>query len=95
MPVLLNSDLATDAAGIMPCWNMWSRTPTQVPASRKYSATAIRGIRICGACGGYVDRDCYPYCRGRIFGVCEADKGQYDTPAEVFWASGAALMVRR
>ena len=47
-----------------------------------------------GACGGFIDRHGYPYCRGRIFGDCEIDCGQYDSERDVFWASGAALMVR-
>lgn len=47
-----------------------------------------------GACGGFLDRNGYPYCRGRIFGTVECDTGQYDAPMEVDWASGAALMVR-
>lgn len=36
----------------------------------------------------------YPYCRGRIMNTVETDEGQYDTVAPVFWATGAALMVR-
>ncbi len=48
-----------------------------------------------GAAGGYIDALGYPYCRGRIFGTVEKDEGQYDTVAEVHWASGAALFVRR
>jgi GT2 family glycosyltransferase len=32
--------------------------------------------------------------RGRIFDVCETDKGQYDTATQCFWASGAALFVK-
>lgn len=47
-----------------------------------------------GAAGGYLDKLCYPYCRGRILGHIEEDKGQYDTIAEVFWATGACLCVR-
>jgi len=47
-----------------------------------------------GACGGFLDRNGYPYCRGRIFGTVETDRGQYDTPTECDWATGAALMVR-
>lgn len=47
-----------------------------------------------GASGGLIDRHGFTYCRGRIFSVCESDNGQYDTPMSVFWASGAALMVR-
>lgn len=47
-----------------------------------------------GACGGFVDRWYFPYCRGRIMSKVEKDCGQYDTPCRVFWASGAALMIR-
>ena len=47
-----------------------------------------------GACGGFIDKYGYPYCRGRIFDTVEEDKGQYDSVAELFWATGAALMIR-
>lgn len=47
-----------------------------------------------GAAGGYIDKLCFPFCRGRVIGTVEEDKGQYDTLKEVFWASGAALFVR-
>ncbi len=47
-----------------------------------------------GACGGFLDRNGYPYCRGRIFGTVEKDNGQYQEPMEIDWATGAALMVR-
>ncbi len=47
-----------------------------------------------GGAGGYIDALGYPYCRGRIFGTVEEDRGQYDTIADVHWASGAALLVR-
>ncbi|MGM9803314.1 MAG: glycosyltransferase family 2 protein [Muribaculaceae bacterium] len=50
-----------------------------------------------GAAGGFLDCHGYPYCRGRIFSAVEPDNGQYDgdEPIEIFWATGAALMVRR
>ena len=48
-----------------------------------------------GASGGYIDTLGYPFCRGRIFDSLEADKGQYDEIKEIFWATGAALFVRR
>jgi len=49
-----------------------------------------------GAAGGCIDRLGYPFCRGRIFNYCEKDTGQYDSadPA-IFWASGAALFLRK
>lgn len=47
-----------------------------------------------GACGGFIDRFGYPFCRGRILSKVEDDLGQYDTPMEIFWASGACMVVR-
>jgi GT2 family glycosyltransferase len=47
-----------------------------------------------GAGGGYVDKYGYTFCRGRIFDHLEEDHGQYDDPADIFWGSGACLLVR-
>jgi GT2 family glycosyltransferase len=47
-----------------------------------------------GAAGGWIDKYGYPFCRGRVFDVLETDNGQYETPAEIFWASGACLFIR-
>ncbi len=47
-----------------------------------------------GACGGFIDRYGYPFCRGRIFDTVEKDNGQYDYPMEIFWATGACMMIR-
>lgn len=47
-----------------------------------------------GAAGGYIDSLGYPYCRGRMMNHAEPDNGQYDTVANVFWASGACLCIR-
>jgi len=41
-----------------------------------------------------MDRYGYPYCRGRVLHVVEKDAGQYDTPADLLWATGACLFVR-
>lgn len=47
-----------------------------------------------GAAGGFIDYLGYPFCRGRILAHVEEDKGQYDTIRDVFWASGACLVIR-
>lgn len=47
-----------------------------------------------GACGGFLDKHGYPFCRGRIFDVTETDNGQYDDVAQIMWATGACLMMR-
>jgi len=48
-----------------------------------------------GAAGGMIDRLGYPFCLGRSFSGSEEDRGQYDEPAEIFWASGVAMFARR
>jgi GT2 family glycosyltransferase len=47
-----------------------------------------------GAAGGYIDKFGYPFCRGRLFNKTEADEGQYDNITEVFWTSGACMIIR-
>lgn len=47
-----------------------------------------------GASGGFIDRNYYPFCRGRIFDHVEEDTGQYNSSIEVTWTSGAAMLIR-
>ncbi|GHV58292.1 glycosyl transferase [Bacteroidia bacterium] len=47
-----------------------------------------------GACGGFLDKYGYPFCRGRVLNTMEMDAGQYDDPVRIFWASGACLFIR-
>ena len=47
-----------------------------------------------GAAGGYIDLLGFPFCRGRVLGTVEKDKGQYDNIVDVFWATGACLVTR-
>jgi GT2 family glycosyltransferase len=47
-----------------------------------------------GAAGGFIDKYGYPFCRGRIFNVVEADQGQYEKQTDIFWATGACMFVR-
>lgn len=48
-----------------------------------------------GAAGGMVDWLGYPFCRGRLFETVEKDTGQYDDESTIFWASGAAMAIRK
>ncbi len=94
--VLLNSDVATSDEWL-DALKAEMRDNADVAACQPKILSAERRnmFEYAGACGGYLDRHGYPYCRGRIFGTVEEDRGQYDTLADVAWASGAALMVRR
>ncbi len=93
--VLLNSDVA-----VRPGWvntlldYMEGQSRTGACQPKILSAADPSHFEYAGASGGFLDRNGYPYCRGRIFDTCEEDLGQYDTPMEIHWATGAALMVR-
>lgn len=94
--VLLNSDVAPRAGWNPVLQQFMDSHPDVAAVQPKILAYNDRDkFEYAGASGGFIDRHGYPYCRGRIFDVVETDRGQYDTPMEIFWASGAALMVRR
>lgn len=93
--VLLNSDVETPAGWLRPLHDFMESHPDAAACQPKIlSYKEKHNFEYAGAAGGFIDRNGYPYCRGRIFDTVEEDKGQYDTPLEIFWATGAALMVR-
>ncbi len=93
--ILLNSDVAPAKGWVKPLLDYMEQHPRTAACQPKIlSYLNPTKFEYAGACGGFIDKHGYPYCRGRIFDVCEEDHGQYDAPAEIFWASGAALMVR-
>lgn len=95
--VLLNSDAAPTQGWLPPMLRAMQQSPDIAACQPKIMSMREEGVfEYAGAAGGFLDRHGYPYCRGRIFQTVEADHGQYDSdePAEIFWASGAALMVR-
>jgi len=47
-----------------------------------------------GAGGGFIDSLGYPFCRGRLFDYTEKDSGQYNDTREIFWATGACMVIR-
>lgn len=47
-----------------------------------------------GAAGGFIDQLYFPFCRGRIFDIIEQDNGQYDHSTDIFWATGACMLIR-
>lgn len=47
-----------------------------------------------GASGGFMDHNYFPFCRGRILSSVEEDLGQYESEKPIFWATGAALLIR-
>ncbi len=93
--VLLNSDIEVTAGWLSELEDFMDARPRCAVCAPKILSYDMRGwFEHAGASGGFVDRWYFPYCRGRILATVEEDKGQYDTPCRVFWASGAAFMIR-
>ena len=94
--VLLNSDVAVRPDWLEPMVLHLEKDPAFVACQPKLLSYAQPGhFEYAGAAGGWIDVFGYPFARGRIFDYYEKDTGQYDTVQEVFWASGAAFMIRR
>ncbi len=94
--VLLNSDVATAAGWIEPLIKELDENPKTavcVPKIKSYRNKDY--FEYAGAAGGYIDKYGFVFCKGRIFDDIEKDLGQYDQSADVFWGSGAAMMIRK
>ena len=94
--VLINSDIEVTENWLGPLvdW-MDSHPECGACAPKLHSWQDREKFEYAGAAGGYLDKFGYPFCRGRVLKKLETDRGQYDSPADVFWATGACLMVRR
>lgn len=93
--LLLNSDVEVTEGWLDPLLNYMDSHPEVVACQPKIRSLRERGcFEFAGASGGFIDLYGYPFCRGRILNALEKDNGQYDTVCPVFWATGAALMIR-
>lgn len=93
--VLLNSDVATTDGWINYLYDYMEVHPETGACQPKIrSVEEPDKFEYAGASGGFLDCNGYPYCRGRMFATLEVDNGQYDDVISIFWATGAALMVR-
>ena len=93
--VLINSDIEVPKNWLSPLVEWMDTHPECGACGPKLHSWYDRDMfEYAGAAGGYLDRYGYPFCRGRVMSKIEKDTGQYDTPANVLWVSGACLMVR-
>lgn len=94
--ILLNSDIEVKERWCEPLIELLDNHKHVAIAMPKIlSQTAPDKFEYAGACGGFIDKYHFPFCRGRIMSNIEKDNGQYDTAQEIFWATGAAMIVRR
>lgn len=93
--VLLNSDVEVTPGWLEPMVALLEQDQTIGACQPKLLDFRTRNLfEYAGGAGGWLDAFGYPFCKGRIFDVCEEDKGQYDDAEPIFWASGAALLIR-
>ncbi len=93
--VLLNSDVEVCDHWIDPIIELMDKEKDIAACQPKIlSYTNKEEFEYAGACGGYIDKYGYPFCRGRIFNTLEKDQGQYEKNVEIHWATGACMFIR-
>lgn len=93
--VLLNSDVEVTSYWVDGVIESMEKAPIVVAAQPKIlSYTKKNKFEHAGAAGGFIDKNYYPFCRGRIFDNAEEDSGQYDSDKQIFWATGACMFIR-
>lgn len=93
--ILLNSDIEVTTNWIKPIIDLMEQDEQIAACQPKVLAHYDKNMfEHAGAAGGYMDALGYPFCRGRLFDNCETDKGQYNSVEKIFWATGAAMVIK-
>jgi GT2 family glycosyltransferase len=93
--VLLNSDVEVTSGWLEPLVRIMDGNPGIASCQPKILSYNNKvQFEYAGAAGGLIDKYGYPFCRGRIFNYIEKDTGQYDSDIDIFWSSGACMIVR-
>lgn len=93
--LLLNSDIEVTEGWLEPMLELMEKDEKVGACTPRFLDFKHKSyFEYAGAAGGFIDRFGYPFCRGRIFDSLEEEKGQYNDDTDIFWGSGACLMVR-
>jgi GT2 family glycosyltransferase len=92
--LILNSDVEVSPGYLSPLLSRIAAPTIAAVQPKILSHVNKSRFEHAGASGGFLDRNGFPFCRGRIFDACETDHGQYNEAMPVFWASGACLLIK-
>lgn len=93
--VLLNSDIEVSENWLKPLIQILDSDSTIAACQPKIKSFHQKDhFEYAGAGGGFIDKHGYPFCRGRILNKIEIDNGQYNDIIDIFWATGACMVIR-
>ena len=93
--LLLNSDVEVHPSFLGPMVSLLQQDQSIAACQPKILRLDQKDcFEYAGAAGGWIDRLGYPFAKGRVFDHLEKDRGQYEHPEPIFWASGAAMFIR-
>lgn len=93
--IFLNNDAKPDPNWILSLNETMNETHADILQPKIKSLNQPDYFEYAGAAGGFIDWLGYPFCKGRLFDQIEMDEGQYDEADRIFWASGAALTIKK
>ena len=93
--VLLNSDVRIVESWIEPTLSVMDAHGWDVASPLIAQDVNPDLCEHAGAAGGFMDRDGFPFCAGRMFDSVEPVDAWLARDREVFWASGACFFIRK
>lgn len=91
--LLLNSDVEVTENWLAPLIRTFEDEKIVAVQPKILSYLQKENFEHAGACGGHIDSNYFPFCRGRIFDHLEQDLQQYNHLQQVTWTSGAAMLI--